>query len=66
MFSGSMGVLCSSPVPPAARFAGRRAFLLGRIGGAGEIGGPVLFLASLASRFVPGAVLTADGGWTAW
>jgi NAD(P)-dependent dehydrogenase (short-subunit alcohol dehydrogenase family) len=49
-------------------FAGRLAArtMLGRSGRAAEIGGPVLFLASRASSFVTGAVLTADGGWTAW
>jgi NAD(P)-dependent dehydrogenase (short-subunit alcohol dehydrogenase family) len=49
-------------------FAGRLAArtMLGRTGRAAEIGGPVLFLASPASSFVTGAVLTTDGGWTAW
>jgi len=40
--------------------------MLGRIGEAEEIGGPLLFLASPASSFVTGTCLTADGGWTAW
>lgn len=48
----------------AARLASRT--MLGRTGVASEIRGPVLFLASAASSFVTGAVLTADGGWTAW
>jgi len=48
----------------AARLASRT--MLGRVGGACEIRGPVLFLASAASSFVTGSVLTADGGWTAW
>ena len=48
----------------AARLAART--MLARTGAAPEIGGPVLFLASRASSFVTGSVLTADGGWTAW
>ncbi len=49
-------------------FAGRLASrtMLGRVAGASEIRGPVLFLASTASSFVTGSVLMADGGWTAW
>jgi len=40
--------------------------MLGRTGGAQEIAGPILFLASSASSFVTGAALAVDGGWTAW
>ena len=39
---------------------------LGRIGMRHEIAGPVVFLASDASRFVTGADLAVDGGWTSW
>jgi NAD(P)-dependent dehydrogenase (short-subunit alcohol dehydrogenase family) len=39
---------------------------LGRIGSAGELTGPVLFLLSEAASFVTGADLAVDGGWTAW
>jgi NAD(P)-dependent dehydrogenase (short-subunit alcohol dehydrogenase family) len=49
-------------------FAGRLAArtMLARTGKAKEIGGPMVFLASPAASFVTGAVLAADGGWTAW
>ena len=40
--------------------------MLGRTGQPGEIGGPLLFLATSASSFVTGAAIAVDGGWTAW
>lgn len=39
---------------------------MNRIGQSEEIAGPLLFLASKASRYVNGANLIVDGGWTAW
>ncbi len=48
----------------AERLAGRT--MLGRLGDAAEIAGPLLFLASRASSYVTGSSLIIDGGWTAW
>jgi len=69
-----VNALCPGPFPHAstkekdpefhARLASRT--MLGRTGRAEEIAGPVVFLASPASSYLTGSVLTADGGWTAW
>lgn len=48
----------------ARRLAART--MLGRLGEAHEIAGPVQFLASKASAFITGAAIAVDGGWTAW
>jgi NAD(P)-dependent dehydrogenase (short-subunit alcohol dehydrogenase family) len=40
--------------------------MLGRLGKPEEIAGPLLFLAAPAARYVTGATLAVDGGWTAW
>ncbi|MBU6296912.1 MAG: SDR family oxidoreductase [Alphaproteobacteria bacterium] len=48
----------------AERLAGRT--MLGRLGQAGEIAGPLLFLASRAASYVTGASVAVDGGWVQW
>lgn len=65
-----VNALVPGPFPKSAApaFEGRLASrtMLGRIGKASEIAGPLLFLASPASSYVTGSTLTVDGGWTSW
>jgi len=71
---GPQGIRVNALVPGAfpanidpeigIRLAGRT--MLGRLGNAAEIAGPLLFLASPASSYMTGAALKIDGGWTAW
>ena len=65
-----VNALVPGPFPARAdaalgkQLAGRT--MLGRLGQAREIAGPLLFLAAPASSFMTGSAVTVDGGWTAW
>ena len=65
-----VNTLAPGPFPARAEPAFARALaarsMLGRVGDACEIAGPLLFLASKASSYMTGANLACDGGWTAW
>jgi NAD(P)-dependent dehydrogenase (short-subunit alcohol dehydrogenase family) len=39
---------------------------LGRMAGAEDYQGAILFMCSAASQYMTGSVVTVDGGWTAW
>lgn len=69
----SVRVNCLSPGPfpnnsvsPELKERLSKKVPLGRLGAPEELIGPVIFLASDASRFMTGQNLIIDGGWTAW
>ncbi|CAG5007947.1 Dihydroanticapsin 7-dehydrogenase [Dyadobacter sp. CECT 9275] len=73
-FYSREGIRCNAIVPHAVFNNHNEAFLknfaklspLGRMCDREELVGPFTFLASDASSYMTGSVLTVDGGWTAW
>jgi gluconate 5-dehydrogenase len=56
----------SGMAKPANRERMERATPLGRLGRAEELRGTVIYLASEASSYVTGMVLSVDGGYVSW
>ena len=73
-FYAQDGIRCNAIVPHAIFNNHEEEFLanfaklspLGRMCDREELIGPFTFLASNASSYMTGSVLTVDGGWTAW
>ena len=73
-FYAKEGIRCNAIVPHAIFNNHDDAFTenfaklspMGRMCDRQELVGPFLFLASEASSYMTGSVLTVDGGWTAW
>jgi len=73
-FYAKEGIRCNAIVPHAIfnnhaeKFTRNFAKLspLGRMSQSSELEGPFLLLASDASSYMTGSILTVDGGWTAW
>lgn len=73
-FYAGAGIRCNAIVPHAIENQHSEAFKnnfsrlspLGRMCEREELIGPFTFLASEASSYMTGSILTVDGGWTAW
>lgn len=73
-FYAKEGIRCNALVPHGIFNDHPEAFLvnwaklspLGRMCDRDELVGPFTFLASDASSYMTGSILTVDGGWTAW
>jgi NAD(P)-dependent dehydrogenase (short-subunit alcohol dehydrogenase family) len=73
-FYAGEGIRCNAIVPHAIENQHSEAFKnnfsrlspLGRMCEREELIGPFTFLASEASSYMTGSILTVDGGWTAW
>lgn len=73
-FYAMQGIRCNAIAPHGIMHGHGEQFVqnfsklspMGRMSELDEVTGPFLFLASDASSYMTGSILTVDGGWTAW
>ena len=73
-FGIRVNAIAPGPFPPQRVLDSRPEFVarlaghvpLGRVGSPEEVAGPVVFLAGTAAKFINGATIPIDGGWTSW
>jgi len=69
-----VNAVAPGPFPNPGKYTGTPDFIerleaktpLKRVGRQSEVAGAVIYLASDASSYTNGHILTVDGGWTAW